>query len=226
MPEDEGHKRRGPADPVHGSPSGPAPAMTHQRVLIVDDNEDVRHILRIRLQSAGFDVGGAADGAEGLEQLRQAKWDLVVLDLLMPRMDGFEFLSHLKEMPSSKPPVLVITQRDDAETRQRALALGAAHYVPKGHAFSREFLSTVRRWMAPPPPKEPPSKAPDLRLAEPETKPEPAEAKPEEPEIQREELKTEPEQAPTKTEELKAFSEPETKPEGPGKLREEPEAES
>lgn len=151
LPAAEGHgDKRESAGLVNDGPSGPTPRGA-RRVLIVDDNEDVRHILGIRLQSAGFDVSGAADGEEGLEKVRQQTWDLVVLDLVMPRMDGFEFLTALKQMPGSTPPVVVITQRDDAETRQRVLALGAAQHVPKGHAFSREFVSTLRRWTAPPP---------------------------------------------------------------------------
>src|SRR3990172_2013009 len=86
----------------------------NQRVLIVDDNEDVRRILGLRLQHAGFEVGDAADGAEGLDAVRHEKWDLVLLDLIMPRMDGFAFLQALRATAGG-PPVIVITQYDDTE---------------------------------------------------------------------------------------------------------------
>lgn len=121
----------------------------NQRVLIVDDNEDVRRILGLRLQHAGFEVGDAADGAEGLEAVRRGKWDLVLLDLVMPRMDGFAFLQALRATAGG-PPVIVITQYDDAENRQRALALGATHYLPKGYAFERSFIGSVRKWLPAP----------------------------------------------------------------------------
>ncbi len=121
--------------------------MMNPRVLIVDDNEDVRRILSLRLQHAGFDVGDAADGAEGLEAVRHSSWDLVLLDLVMPRMDGFRFLQELSATAAVHPPIVVVTQYDDVESRQRALALGASQYVSKGNAFERSFVGVVRQWV-------------------------------------------------------------------------------
>ena len=117
-----------------------------QRVLIVDDNEDVRRILALRLSRAGFDVGGAADGREALAALRGGHWDLVLLDLVMPELDGFEFLAEVQG-ERSVPPVVVITQYDDPANRQRALALGAASYVGKSSALERGFAGTLRQWV-------------------------------------------------------------------------------
>jgi CheY-like chemotaxis protein len=117
-----------------------------QRVLIVDDNEDVRCILALRLQRAGFDVEGAADGRAGLAALRAGHWDLVLLDLVMPDVDGFEVLSELQQTGDG-PPVVVITQYDDSTNCQRALALGASGYVGKSIALEREFAGTLRRWV-------------------------------------------------------------------------------
>ena len=121
-----------------------------KRILIVDDNEDVRRILGLRLRHAGFEVGDAAGGAEALEVLGQGGWDLVLLDLIMPGVDGFEVLRSLRERKGrarSAPPVVVITQYDDIENRQRALALGAARYVAKGNAFDRGFVGSLRQWL-------------------------------------------------------------------------------
>ncbi len=115
-----------------------------ERVLIVDDNEDVRRILALRLGLAGFEVRDAADGRAGLEALRGGSWDLVLLDLVMPELDGFAVLAELQDQPTAAPPVIVITQYDDAENRQRALALGAARYVGKSSALERTFPGTVR----------------------------------------------------------------------------------
>jgi CheY-like chemotaxis protein len=119
-----------------------------ERVLIVDDNEDVRRILELRLGLAGFDVSGAANGREGLAALRGAKWDLVLLDLVMPEVDGFEFLAALRGAPEPAPPVVVMTQYDDAANRQRALELGAARYVGKTSALDRGFPGALRQWVA------------------------------------------------------------------------------
>jgi len=119
-----------------------------ERVLIVDDNEDVRRILALRLGLAGFEVRDAADGRAGLEALRGGSWDLVLLDLVMPELDGFDVLAELQDQPSAAPPVIVITQYDDAENRQRALALGAARYVGKSSALDRTFPGAVREFFA------------------------------------------------------------------------------
>jgi DNA-binding response OmpR family regulator len=119
-----------------------------QRVLIVDDNEDVRRILGLRLQSAGFDVEEAADGAQGLEAVRRTPIDLVLLDLFMPGMDGFRFLEELRSNVPAQPPVVVVTQYDDVDNRNRALSLGASEYVSKGYAFERAFVGMIRKYLA------------------------------------------------------------------------------
>jgi DNA-binding response OmpR family regulator len=120
----------------------------NERVLIVDDNEDVRRILALRLALAGFEVHDAPDGRAGLAELRSGSWDLVLLDLVMPELDGFEFLAELQGTPEDAPPVVVITQYDDALYRQRALALGAAQYVGKSSAMDRTFPGAVRNWVS------------------------------------------------------------------------------
>jgi DNA-binding response OmpR family regulator len=119
----------------------------NERVLIVDDNEDVRRILALRFAQAGFEVHDAANGRAGLDELRRGNWDLVLLDLVMPELDGFEFLAALRGEAAAAPPVVVITQYDDTIYRQRALALGAAQYVGKTSAFERTFPGAVRNWV-------------------------------------------------------------------------------
>lgn len=118
----------------------------HERVLIVDDNEDVRRILALRFALAGFEVRDAPDGRAGLDELRSGEWDLVLLDLIMPELDGFDFLAQLQDAEAEAPPVVVITQYDDAVYRQRALELGAAQYVGKSSALDRTFPGAIRDW--------------------------------------------------------------------------------
>jgi CheY-like chemotaxis protein len=118
-----------------------------ERVLIVDDNDDVRRILGLRLSLEGFEVAAAADGREGLAALRGGRWDLVLLDLIMPEVDGFEFLAELRGEHNA-PPVVVISQYDDPANRQRAMALGALCCVGKSHALARDFPGALRQWVA------------------------------------------------------------------------------
>jgi CheY-like chemotaxis protein len=117
------------------------------RVLIVDDNDDVRRILGLRLTLEGFEVAAAADGREGLAALRGGHWDVVLLDLVMPELDGFEFLSELRGQRMA-PPVVVISQYDDPANRQRAMALGAVSCVGKTHALASTFPGVLRQWVA------------------------------------------------------------------------------
>jgi len=117
-----------------------------QRVLIVEDNAGVRDILSWRLSRAGFYAAAVADGRAGLAALRAAPWDLVLLDLMMPEMDGFEFLAALR-LETRVPPVVVITQYDDVSILERAIALGAASSVGKSSALERSFPGTLSRWV-------------------------------------------------------------------------------
>jgi DNA-binding response OmpR family regulator len=121
-------------------------AGTSERVLIVDDNDDIRRILGLRLSREGFEVAAAADGREGLAAVRGGRWDLVLLDLVMPVLDGFEVLAELRRQHES-PPVVVISQHEDSESCQRAMALGASWYVGKSSALARGFPSVLRRWV-------------------------------------------------------------------------------
>lgn len=116
-----------------------------KRILIIDDDAEVRHLLSIRLRRAGFTVGEAADGGEGLAAVHQETWDLVLLDLAMPNVDGFDFLTEIRSVPS--PPVVVITQFDEPESQERSIALGALQFVTKKHAFDKNFVETVVKWV-------------------------------------------------------------------------------
>lgn len=115
-----------------------------RRVLVVDDNDDARTIIRLRLSKEGFDVTTAAHGAEGLQAICGERPCCVLLDLTMPEMDGFQFLTALRQQPTP-PPVFVVTQHDDASTCQRVRQLGAGHVFTKAQAFDRSFGACLSR---------------------------------------------------------------------------------
>jgi len=108
-----------------------SPAM---RVLIVDDSERVRKTLASGLHGRGFVAETAEDGAVALSLLNGLPYDLVVLDLMMPRMDGMQLLRALKGR-ASKPRILVLSARDQVQDRVEALNLGADDYLVKPFAF-------------------------------------------------------------------------------------------
>jgi CheY-like chemotaxis protein len=83
-----------------------------------------------------------------LEAVRRTPIDLVLLDLFMPGMDGFRFLEELRSNVPAQPPVVVVTQYDDVDNRNRAQSLGASEYVSKGYAFERAFVGMIRKYLA------------------------------------------------------------------------------
>jgi len=104
------------------------------RVLVVDDSERVRKTLASGLHGRGFVAETAEDGAVALSLLNGLPYDLVVLDLMMPRMDGMQLLRALKGR-ASKPRILVLSARDQVQDRVEALNLGADDYLVKPFAF-------------------------------------------------------------------------------------------
>ncbi len=101
-------------------------------LLVVDDNEMNRDMLSRRLQRQGHTVDVAVDGREALEMLTQGDFDLVLLDIMMPEMNGYEVLERMKSDPTlSYIPVIMITAVDEIESIVRCIELGAEDYLPK-----------------------------------------------------------------------------------------------
>jgi DNA-binding response OmpR family regulator len=115
--------------------------MTDARVLIVDDEPMVRDVLTRYLKREGFTVDTASDGEEALVAFGRTSPDLVLLDLMLPRIDGFEVLRHMRER--SAPAVIMLTAKGEETDRVIGLELGADDYVTK--PFSpREVVARVR----------------------------------------------------------------------------------
>lgn len=110
-------------------------------ILIVDDKANVRQLLCDYLTTQGFRVETAANGREALYVARHALPDVILLDIMMPEMDGFEFLQHYRKERSV--PVIVITAREDEADAVKGLELGADDYVIKPFRM-RELLARVR----------------------------------------------------------------------------------
>lgn len=108
-----------------------------QHILIVDDDPQIRAVLRIALRQGGFEVTEAGDGAEGLAKARTGRFDLIVLDIGLPEMDGLEVCRALRTQDDT--PVLFLTARDEEIDRVLGLELGADDYVTK--PFSPRELS-------------------------------------------------------------------------------------
>ena len=98
-------------------------------VLIVDDEERILNFLKTKLRSTGYDVITAGNGVEALDKIREQEPDMIVLDVIMPKMDGFQTLKELRSF--STIPVIMLSARGDDSDRIKGLGLGADDYLPK-----------------------------------------------------------------------------------------------
>ncbi len=126
---------------VGAAEAAPSPQVA-SRVLVVDDDPDVRDSLVRALRYAGYGVTAAADGAEALASLSRSPADLIVLDVLMPMLDGLEACRRLR-VRGDATPILVLTARGTVDDRVTGLAAGADDYLVKPFALA-ELLARVR----------------------------------------------------------------------------------
>jgi len=112
-----------------------------KKILVVDDEEHITSLVKAYLEKDNYQVAVAADGREGLHTARLIHPDLIILDIMMPGMDGIEFLRVLRQ--ESTTPVIFLTARVEEEDRVLGLELGADDYMVKPF-FPRELISRVR----------------------------------------------------------------------------------
>ena len=112
------------------------------RILVVEDEQDLNRILAKTLKAEGYSVDSCFDGVEALDYLEGAEYDAVVLDVMMPRMDGFSVLAQMRA-DGNETPVLFLTAKAEVEDRIAGLDAGADDYLPKPFAMG-EFISRVR----------------------------------------------------------------------------------
>ncbi|MFT7640480.1 MAG: DNA-binding response OmpR family regulator [Pirellulaceae bacterium] len=112
------------------------------RVLVVEDYAPVRNSVSRGLRESGFAVDDAADGENGLWMAESNNYDVVILDMMLPKVDGFTILTKLREA-QNPANILVLTARDSVEDRVKGLDRGADDYLIKPFAFS-ELLARVR----------------------------------------------------------------------------------
>ncbi len=119
------------------------------RILVIEDEPGIAHFIRQGLSEAGYAVDVTQDGQAGLEYALTATYDVIILDLLLPKMDGLHVLSTLRDCRCSIP-ILVLTARDTVEDRVQGLDRGADDYLVKPFAFS-ELLARLRALLRRPP---------------------------------------------------------------------------
>lgn len=120
-------------------------AAQKKKILIVEDEQPILTTLELKLRSCGFDTACATNGEQALASLRGNGCDLILLDLVMPVMDGFEVLRRLQAM-ERVPPVFVITNLGQEEDCRRCKELGAQDYFVKADVPIIEIVERIKRY--------------------------------------------------------------------------------
>src|SRR5262249_27917676 len=131
-------------------------------ILIVDDDYELSDGLRTVLERQGFRVFQARDGQQGKQLIYQPRPDLVILDMMMPRMGGYPVLEHFRDKTDA-PPIIMITANEGSRHKAYAEYLGVVDYIRKPFAMER-LLEAVQRGLNPPP-QEPESPPPAKKAA-------------------------------------------------------------
>ncbi|MBN1190942.1 MAG: response regulator [Dehalococcoidales bacterium] len=115
--------------------------MTAPRIMVVDDDPSIRKFVRVNLEARDYTVETAGDGEEALRLIEQQPPDLVILDIVMPKMDGVEVCRRVREW--SSVPIIMLSARDSAEDKSKCLDIGADDYMTKPFSLI-ELLTRVK----------------------------------------------------------------------------------
>ena len=136
--------RRQPSAAGEGRPQRPV-------ILMIEDDQDISTMYRLQLERDGYLVHESADGHVGLELMRTLRPALVLLDLRLPGMDGFEVLRRINEAGAGAPPVMVVSNYGDPDMMRRAQELGVSDYLVKSRVLPEELSRRVRERVKRPP---------------------------------------------------------------------------
>ncbi|MDD3292637.1 MAG: response regulator [Candidatus Pacebacteria bacterium] len=120
-----------------------------KKVLIIEDDKFLRDLLGKKLSSLGFDTVLAVDGEEGLEKIKTEKPDIVLLDLILPGINGFEVLEQAKKDPSvNEIPIIILSNLGQSEDIEKGLGLGAKDFLVKAHFTPQEIVKKLQVFLS------------------------------------------------------------------------------
>jgi DNA-binding response OmpR family regulator len=102
-----------------------------RQILVIDDSPTLRKLLRYYLTKKGYTVAEAFNGMEGLQRIAESRFDLIILDMTMPVMNGARVLETLKEQRDFKTPILILSADKEEQSKAAGISLGASHYMTK-----------------------------------------------------------------------------------------------
>ncbi|MEF8847430.1 MAG: response regulator [Candidatus Paceibacterota bacterium] len=117
-----------------------------QKILIIEDDKFLRQLVSRKLSKQDFEIAEAVDGESGLEKVKEVNPDLVLLDLILPGMDGFEVLSEIKDDPeTSSVPVVILSNLGQKDEIEKGLQMGAEDYLVKAHFTLGEIVEKIKK---------------------------------------------------------------------------------
>ena len=116
-----------------------------KKILIVEDDKFLRELIAQKLIKEGYNIVEAVDGEKGIKSVKEEKPDLILLDLILPGIDGFEVLAKIKEDPViSQIPVIILSNLGQKDDIERGLKIGAVDYLIKAHFTPGEIVEKVK----------------------------------------------------------------------------------
>lgn len=121
-----------------------------KKILVVEDDASIRDLYGDILSQNGFDVVSAADGVEGLSKAREGGYSLILLDLMMPKLDGMGVLTGLHDNPplQNNGPIIVLTNISQDDVVKKAMDLGARGYIVKSNVDPGQFVDEIKGYLS------------------------------------------------------------------------------
>jgi len=116
-----------------------------KKILIIEDDKFLRKIISLKLAQEGYEISESIDGEDGIKKVEKEKPDLVLLDLILPGIDGFEVLAEMKTNPVlSKIPVIILSNLGQKDDIEKGLKMGANDYLIKAHFTPDEIIAKIK----------------------------------------------------------------------------------
>ena len=118
-----------------------------KRILIIEDETNIRAMYADVLKESGYDVLEAAEGKAGLNEVINGDWDLLLLDIMLPKLDGIELLKRMQlDSRTKEKPVIVLTNLDDNRIRDTCLDVGVKEFLVKSNVIPSEIVLSVKKY--------------------------------------------------------------------------------
>lgn len=116
-----------------------------KKILIIEDDEFIRELVKRKLRKEDFEILEVVEGEKGITKIKEEKPDLILLDIILPGIDGFEVLTRIKQDPAtSQIPVIILSNLGEKKEVEKGLKLGAADYLVKAHFSIAEVLQKIK----------------------------------------------------------------------------------